>query len=129
MKQEKLTAQIKQFEKAASRLAETLALKPTQVHQDATIQRFEFTFELAWKAIQSFAFQKGVKVISPKDSIRIAAQLGLIEDIDQWFDFLDARNLSSHIYDEKMAKAVYYEVKKFYLEVIRLLKKLKTSKI
>lgn len=129
MKEQKLVAQIKQLEKASRRLAETLALRPTKVHQDATIQRFEFTFELAWKAIQSFAFQKGVKVISPKDSIRIAAQLGLIEDIDQWFDFLDARNLSSHIYDEKMAKAVYYEAKKFYLEVIRLLKKIKTSKI
>lgn len=126
---EKLTSQFKQLEKASNRLAETLALKPTQVHQDATIQRFEFTFELAWKAIQSFAFQKGIQVVSPKDTIRIAAQLGLIEDVEMWFDFLDARNMSSHIYDEKMAKLVYQQAKKFLPEVEKLIEKLKSLRI
>lgn len=126
---EKLTSQFKQLEKASNRLAETLALRPTQVHQDATIQRFEFTFELAWKAIQSFAFQKGIQVVSPKDTIRIAAQLGLIEDVEMWFDFLDARNMSSHIYDEKMAKLVYQQAKKFLPEVEKLIEKLKSLRI
>lgn len=126
---EKLTSQFKQLEKASNRLAETLALRPTQVHQDATIQRFEFTFELAWKAIQSFAFQKGIQVVSPKDTIRIAAQLGLIEDVEMWFDFLDARNMSSHIYNEKMAKLVYQQAKKFLPEVEKLIEKLKSLRI
>ena len=129
MKKEKLAVQIGQLERATRRLAETLALKPTQIHQDATIQRFEFTFELAWKAMQSFAFQKGMKAVSPKDTLRTAAQLGLIKDIEDWFDFLDARNLSSHLYDEKMANLVYQQAKKFHLEVEKLIGKLKSLKV
>jgi len=129
VKKEKLVVQIQQLEKAIARLAETLVLKPTQVHQDATIQRYEFTFELAWKTMQSFAFEKGIKVISPKDSIRTAAQLSIIEDIESWFDFLDARNMSSHIYDEKMANLVYQEAKRFLPEVEALIGKLKTLAI
>jgi len=122
---EKLAAQIQQLTKAVSRLEETLNLKPTQVNKDATIQRFEFTFELTWKALQSFAYEKGIFVVSPKDSIRTAAQLGLIEDVEMWFDFLDARNASSHVYDEKMASLVYKQAKKFYPEVKRLTEELK----
>ena len=124
---EKLKAQISQLEKATARLAETLALKPTQVNKDATIQRFEFTFELAWKAIQSVAYEQGIEVVSPRDSLRTAAQLGLIEEVEMWFDFLDARNRSSHIYDEKMANEVYEQIKKFFPEVKKLIEKIKES--
>jgi len=127
VRKEKLATQIQQLRKAATRLGETLALKPTPVHQDATIQRFEFTFELAWKTMQTFAREKGIEIVSPKDSIRVAAQLGLIENVEMWFDFLDARNMSSHIYDEKMAEVVYQQAKKFLPEVERLIEKLDVS--
>lgn len=126
---EKLKAQLFQLEQAISRLSETLSLQPTQIHQDATIQRFEFTFELAWKIMRSFAYEKGIEVVSPKDSIRTAGQLGLIEDIESWFDFLDARNNSSHIYNEKMATEVYEQTKKFLPEVEKLRQKIKSSNI
>lgn len=126
---EKLKAQLYQLEQAISRLSETLSLKPTRIHQDATIQRFEFTFELAWKVMRSFAYEKGIEVVSPKDSIRMAGQLGLIEDIEKWFDFLDARNNSSHIYDEKMATEVYEQTKNFLPEVEKLMQKIKSLNI
>lgn len=31
------------------KLLEALQADPTELNQDATIQRFEFTFELSWK--------------------------------------------------------------------------------
>ena len=34
----------------------------------------------------------------PRDSIKAAAQLGLIQDIQRWERFLHARNLSVHDY-------------------------------
>lgn len=126
---EKLKAQISQLEQAATRLDEALKLKPTQINKDASIQRFEFTFELAWKIMQSFAFEKGIEVVSPKDSLRTAAELGLVEDLDLWFDFLDARNTSSHIYNEKMANLVYGQAKRFLPQVQRLVEKIKSQTV
>ena len=122
---EKLEVQISQLEKAIKRLEEALRLLPTQIHKDATIQRFEFTFELLWKTIQTFAQEKGLEAVSPKDSLRTAAQLGLIDKVEVWFDFLDARNLSSHVYSEKVANLVYSQIKKFLPEVKKLLNRLK----
>lgn len=125
----KLNAQISQLGKAAARLEEALALKPTRINKDATLQRFEFTFELAWKVMKGIAEIKGLEeAVSPKDSIRIAAQLGLIGEVLLWFDFLDARNTASHIYNEEMANTVYKLVKeKFPKEVKNLLKEVKQS--
>ncbi|MBU2592625.1 MAG: HI0074 family nucleotidyltransferase substrate-binding subunit [Patescibacteria group bacterium] len=125
MNKEKLKKQVEQLAKANKRLSEALKLAPTEIHKDATIQRFEFTFELTWKMIKSLAYEKGVEAASPRDSLRIAAQLDLIEDIETWFGFLDARNIASHVYDQKMAESVYRQAKKFALEVERLLSKAK----
>jgi len=40
------------------------------INQDATIQRFEFTFELAWKLMKTILEEEGIKVVSPKNVIR-----------------------------------------------------------
>lgn len=121
----KLEIQISQLKQAIERLEEALKLPPTQIHKDATIQRFEFTFELAWKVMQGLANEKGLETASPKDSIRTAAQLSLIESVETWFGFLDARNLSSHIYNEEIANEVYCQIKKFLPEVKKLLSRLR----
>lgn len=126
---EKLAIQIEQLDRAIARLEETLKLEPTQVNKDATIQRFEFTFELSWKLMKTFAFNKGIEIVSPKDSIRTAAQLELITNVELWFDFLDARNKSSHIYNENMASEVYEEIKKFLPAVRKFIEKIKASVI
>lgn len=121
---DKLKNQLDQFKNAIVRLSEALTLESTRINKDATIQRFEFSFELAWKVMKSIAFEKGMEVISPKDSIRSAAQLGLIEDVERWFDFLDARNNSSHIYSEEMADAIYELIKEFLPAAEKLLHKI-----
>ena len=109
----KLSAQIKQVGQALSRLEEALALPATEINRDATIQRFEFAFELSWKLMKTIAKVKGVPIFSPRDAIRIAAQLKLIKNVNAWFDFLDARNTSSHAYNKKLANIVYRAAKKF----------------
>jgi hypothetical protein len=43
------------FEQALRRLEEALAKPEDPIVRDACIQRFEFTFEMAWKAVQSYA--------------------------------------------------------------------------
>ena len=56
----KLLSLIEDLTAATGRLSEALALEPTRIHKDASIQRFEFTFELAWKAMQTYLRDEGV---------------------------------------------------------------------
>jgi nucleotidyltransferase substrate binding protein (TIGR01987 family) len=59
---------------------------------------FEVAFEYAWKWFKRQADDAGFEVYGPRDSIKAAAQLGLIQDIQRWERFLHARNLSVHDY-------------------------------
>ncbi|MGB9706468.1 MAG: nucleotidyltransferase substrate binding protein [Microgenomates group bacterium] len=49
----KLESQYQDLQKAYLRLKEAVALPPTIINRDATIQRFEFTFELCWKLMNN----------------------------------------------------------------------------
>lgn len=122
----KFHLQLEQLTKAVVTLSEALGMEPTQINKDGTIQRFEYTFELCWKTIQSAAKSSGIlDVNSPRESIRVAAQLGLIENVEIWLDFLNARNQASHVYDQIGADSVYEAVKQFLPEVEKLVLKLK----
>lgn len=110
--------------KANERLKEVLAMEETQVNRDATIQRFEFCFELAWKSMKEYAKDQGVACNSPKNCIREAGVLELVDDVEKWLVFLEARNSTVHIYDASMAKTVFEEVKNLPGYIDRLLAKL-----
>jgi nucleotidyltransferase substrate binding protein (TIGR01987 family) len=68
---------------------------------DATIQRFEFTFELLWKTLRRFLQQEGVDTASPKNTLRHAYRRGILDQEQLWLDMLRDRNRSSHVYDEE----------------------------
>lgn len=110
---DKLLEQIRQLENAVARFSEALELPESDVNRDATIQRFEFTFELAWKTIKAIATKDGLEVVSPADAIRVGSQMGFIDDVEGWLNFLDIRNTTSHVYDELMAKDAYLKIKPF----------------
>ena len=109
----KLESQIEDLEKAFNRLKEAAGLASTLINQDATIQRFEFTFELAWKIMQTITRENGIDVYGVKNIIREGAKLNLIDQPEIWFDFLKSRNLTVHTYKEEIASAVYKKAKKF----------------
>lgn len=92
---------------AQQKLKQALELPETEINRDATIQRFEFTFELTWKLLNLFIRESGIEVYGPKNTLREAEKLELIQDIDVWFDFLYARNLTTHTYQEETAKEAF----------------------
>lgn len=94
-----------------------------ELNRDASIQRFEFCVELAWKTSLKIL---GIKATSPKEALRDMLKSKLISDFDLWFDFLVARNKSSHTYDEKIAEQVYASALVFLPEGKNLLKILET---
>jgi nucleotidyltransferase substrate binding protein (TIGR01987 family) len=120
----KLQSLIKNLKKANQKLKEAVSLEPTRIHKDAVLQRFEFTFELAWKTIQEYIKDQGFDCKSPKSCIREGARLELLKNPEDWFDYLKARNLISHTYNERLADKIYQKAKKFPKEVEELLKEL-----
>ncbi|MEK7495824.1 MAG: HI0074 family nucleotidyltransferase substrate-binding subunit [Patescibacteria group bacterium] len=122
----KIQAQYEDLQKAFGRLKEAVILpSDVTINQDATIQRFEFTFELAWKLMQSIEVENNINVYGVKTIIREAAKLGLIDDPVKWFDFLKDRNLSIHTYKEELAQKVYQSAKEFIPFVDKLILKAK----
>lgn len=95
------------FIKALGRLEEALAEPPSPLVRDACIQRFEFSFELGWKAIKESLKQQGLECQSPKSCLREAFRQGWIDDENAGIVLLDDRNLTSHTYDEELAEVIY----------------------
>ena len=122
----KLSNLIKDLKKANQRLKEVIELKPTRINKDATIQRFEFTFELGWKTMQEHTKNQGLECFGPNNCIREAARIKLIDNPEQWIGFLKARNLIAHTYNEKIADRIYRKATKFPKEIDDLLKGIKS---
>ncbi|MFH1728869.1 MAG: nucleotidyltransferase substrate binding protein [Pseudomonadota bacterium] len=96
------------------------------------IQNFEFTYELCWKFIQRWLKENYSKEESQlprtrKELFRMANRAGLINDALPWFEFAEARNLTSHIYNNDTAEDVFRQSIKFLPEAKTLLKMLASN--
>lgn len=116
---------INDLTRANQRLIEVLAMENTEVNQDATIQRFEFTFELAWKLMQQIVQENKRSYRGVKDIIRQSAELNLISSPEDWFQYLEYRNLTSHTYKAEIARTIYSQINNFPKSVDELLAKAK----
>mgnify|MGYP001233739368 CR=1 FL=1 len=92
---------------ALERLGEALREPESDIVRDAAIQRFEFSFELFWKALKARADDEGLRVVSPREALRAAFQLSLLDDDEQVFQMLEDRNRTSHLYNAVMAEEVF----------------------
>ena len=111
---EMLSDKLDNFSRALLRLKEGLLETGYALSLDGALKRFEFTFETAWKAVKKFLLVEGFDCVSPRDCLKKAFQSGYIKNEKIWLDMIKDRNLSSHIYDEKDAKAIYDRVKQNY---------------
>lgn len=109
---------------ALSQLKDGIGAVENDLDRDGVIQRFEFTFELVWKAIQEYARISGVEVVSPRDAFRVASELKLINNPDEWFVFLKDRNITTHLYGEDQAQEIFSHIPKFIDNVELLISKL-----
>ena len=91
------------------------------MYLDATIQRFEFCFELAWKLIKAVLEYEGIEANSPRSCIREGWKQGMISNAEAWLEMMEKRNLSSHTYDENVAREIYHDVKGCYVNLLESL--------
>lgn len=111
-----------QLQRAVSRLKEAI-VEYEQTHsqavRDGAIQRFEFSAELAWKATQDYLEEQGyLDVHSPKAVMRKAYLEGLVTDEQGWLSLLDARNKTSHLYDDIVVDQIYQQIQVTYLPLL-----------
>ena len=75
------------------------------LEKEGLVQRFEYTFELAWKVLQDLLLYKGYEFVSgPNGTLKMAFEDGLITDHDGWRQMAKARNTLAHVYDEQDAQ-------------------------
>ena len=104
MSDERFALALGHFERALTRLHAVLAQPENEFIRDVTIQRFEFTFEAAWKAMYRWLRARGVDVDEDAYStIPEAFKRRLITDEKRWGEMRRYRNLTSHTYNMPLA--------------------------
>lgn len=123
---EKLKIKYDAFTNALDRLNEAIEVGKKENNSilcDATIQRFEFVIELAWKLMKEYLESENlVGFNTPKMVVKEIYKIGLINNGETWLDMLNDRNLTSHTYDEETAKQIYHNITKEYISELELFK-------
>jgi nucleotidyltransferase substrate binding protein (TIGR01987 family) len=108
---ERLKQRLEMARRALTTLSELSDLAaPNDVERDAAIQRFGYTFEAMWKAVQRHLYvHEGRAEGSPKGTIRACREVGIMSDADASaaLAMADDRNLTVHTHNEALAKALY----------------------
>jgi len=88
------------------------------------IQSFEFTYELCWKFMKRWLEENMgaayVDGVTRRELFRLSAESKLIADVDQWMEYHDARNETSHTYDHDAADEIFQVAKTFFPDAERL---------
>ena len=118
---------VRDFKDALGRLEESLQKayaykndKDFSFFRDSTIQRFEFTLEIAWKNIKQFLLkQDGIECRSPKSCMREFFNAGYLDESQTTLllKMIDDRNLSTHTYHESLADEIFSHIKG-YLDLL-----------
>jgi len=103
------------FSNALDRLKEAVESAETELEIDGVIQRFEFTFEQAWKVLKAFLEDEGIECKSPKGCLKEAYAVGFIDDEKVWLKMLADRNNSSHIYSFEVSREIFENLKALYV--------------
>ncbi len=111
------------LEKAFSQLKEAVDRfdELDNLAKEGLVQRFEYTFELAKNTIKDFLESKGEDAKYPRDILKKAFQLQIIDNGELWIDMLEKRNIMSHTYNEATFVEVVTIIKnKFFSEIEKL---------
>jgi nucleotidyltransferase substrate binding protein (TIGR01987 family) len=86
------------------------------IYRDSTIQRFEYSIELAKKLMANYIETIDRRVHGQRIIIKKAYEFELIES-EIWFEMIDDRNITSHEYSEALAKALLYKIYDYAIEL------------
>ena len=123
---ERLTLRYRDTARALRTLKEVIAEPFSIIVRDATIQRFEYTFEAFWKFIREYLKEReGIVANSPKTCFKEIFSLGFVDEEETVAlqEMTDRRNDTSHTYKEAVAQNIYKEIKGFAVLIEKVLAK------
>ncbi len=96
------------------------------------IQNFEFVYEISTKMLRR---RLEMDALNPaevdfanfRDVLRMAAEKGLIQNVQAWFGYRQMRNITAHTYDHQKAQQVYEGTQAFMQDARALLAKLEDA--
>jgi nucleotidyltransferase substrate binding protein (TIGR01987 family) len=102
----------KQLESAVKNISE-----PSDLEKEVTIQRFEFTHELAWQVMKDYLEYEGIQGITgSRSASREAFKTGLITNGQTWMDMIESRNRTVHTYQEEILRNEYSKIIAHYFQ-------------
>ena len=107
---ERLNDRLSLAQRALGTLGEALSEPKTPMNRDASIQRFEYTYEAVWKAAQLYLSAiENVEAGSPTSVARACFRAGLLteEQARTVLAMARDRNLTVHTYNEELADQIY----------------------
>ena len=110
------------YKKALAKLAEGAGKRQlsdlTDLEKEGLIQRFEYTYELAWKTLQDLLRSKGyTDIAGPNPVLAQAFQDGYITDNNVWRKMKKSREMTSHTYNSQTADEIASEIISQYYQV------------
>lgn len=119
------TLMLTPLKKALESLKKAVIQPKTEFTRDAAIQRFEYTYELCWKTLKRyFKLEAGLEEFNIKNIFREAGKANLITNVEAWFSYHEARNLTSHTYNQETAEKTFSVIQLFVPDAEKLLAKL-----
>jgi nucleotidyltransferase substrate binding protein (TIGR01987 family) len=107
---ERLSERLAVARKALATLVEAIQARKTRLNRDASIQRFEYTYETVWKTAQNYlSVVEQLTLGSPSAVIRGCFQAQLLdeEQARAAMRMAQDRNLTVHTYNEALAEEIY----------------------
>lgn len=92
---------------------------------DVAAKRFEFTYEMAWKALKRVLDYLGLDARAPRPVFKEAYAQGLLAEEQVWLDMIEMRNLSSHVYDEHEISRILEQLDRYLSAFEALLDRLR----
>jgi nucleotidyltransferase substrate binding protein (TIGR01987 family) len=114
---EKLKLRSETAIKALKILEEIVDEPYSTIVRDASIKRFEYSFDIFWKLMKDYLrVKEGIECASPKSCFREAFKVGILseEETVKVLEMTDDRNLSTHTYDEEAIEEIYQQVKNYW---------------
>ncbi len=95
----------------------------SDLEQEGVIQRFEYSYELAWKTMKDYLEENGLVItpVTPRNVIKEAFAAGMIENGQVWIDMMLHRNLLAHTDDFSKFKEVLEAIDAHYLAALNMI--------
>ena len=95
VKLDKLKKSIKNLENA---LKYEERIPEDQFYMAGISKCYEVSLEYAWKYMRSVVVNEGLDAYGPKETIKTAGRMELIDNVEEWLKFINDRNLAVHDY-------------------------------